>query len=154
MAILDIITYPNPLLKKVSQPIESVVSDRGKKALTITPEHKKLASDMLETMYKASGIGLSAIQVGQPLRLLVIDIRMLYNGTGVSDSPHSVNEQNMTTLEKQVKYPLILFNPVITLRKDRTSYREGCLSLPGFFETVERSQYVEVEGFNEMGEFF
>lgn len=153
MAVLDIITYPDPFLKKVCRPIDSShESFADRKSLHITSEQKKLTSDMLETMYKASGIGLSAIQVGVDIRLLVIDIRAIYSDTEVSGSPHSVATQNMTELEKQVPYPLILFNPVITQQRDKSSYMEGCLSIPGFFETVERAAYVEVQGFNESGE--
>ena len=106
---------------------------------------------MLETMYKASGIGLSAIQVGVEIRLIVIDIRSIE-----SDDPsrHSVDNQHMTDMEKQISYPLIIFNPKIVKQKDKTSYQEGCLSIPGIFETVERSAYVEAQGFDQEGQFF
>lgn len=161
MAILKIMTYPDPFLKKVCQPVgNSDIHPTEGASIDILSEYQKLASDMLETMYKASGIGLSAIQVGKLIRLLVIDIRSLYlneeNGHEfkVSDSRHSRLEQDMTHLEKQVDYPLIMFNPVITKRRDKASYKEGCLSLPGFFETVERSAYVEVKGFDKSGKAF
>ena len=150
MAILDIITYPDPLLKKVSKPLKELKTDQVS-CLEVSPEYKNLASDMLETMYKAPGIGLSAIQVGVEIRLIVIDIRMTDND---DQSRHSIDNQHMTELEKQVSYPLIMFNPKIVQRKDKTSYQEGCLSVPGIFETVERSAYVEVQGFNEEGRFF
>ena len=150
MAILDIITYPDPLLKKVSKPLEELKTGQ-EPVIEISPEYKKLISDMLETMYKALGIGLSAIQVGVEIRLIVIDIR----STNSDDhSRHSVDDQHMTELEKQVSYPLVMFNPQIVKRKDKTSYQEGCLSVPGIFETVERSAYVEAQGFNEEGKFF
>lgn len=150
MAILDIITYPDPLLKKVSKPLKELKTDQTP-SIEVSPEYKKLASDMLETMYKAPGIGLSAIQVGVEIRLIVIDIRM----TDEDDqSKHSVDSQHMTELEKQISYPLIMFNPKIIKRKSKTSYQEGCLSIPGIFETVERSAYIEAQGFNEEGQFF
>ena len=153
MAILDIITYPNPFLKKVSQPLAVNKSADGKNFIQMTAEHKKLASDMLETMYKAPGIGLSAVQVGTLIRLLVIDIRMP-DRADMPSSPHSVNQEHLTVLEKQVTYPLIMFNPVILKRKNKTKYQEGCLSVPGIFETVERSAYIEVQGFDRDGQPF
>ncbi len=151
MAILDIITYPDPLLKKVSKPLKELTTGQVP-SIEVSPEYKKLVSDMLETMYKAPGIGLSAIQVGVEIRLIVIDIRFLTDND--DQSRHSVDNQHMTELEKQVSYPLIMFNPRIMNRKDKTSYQEGCLSVPGIFETVERSTYVEVQGFNQEGQFF
>lgn len=153
MAILDIITYPNPLLKKVSRPVGSFGDKpvNNQPFIEVSSEYKKLASDMLETMYKAPGIGLSAIQVGVDIRLIVIDIRLIDNNN-TSASRHSVDNNHMTELEKQITYPLIMFNPFITKRKDKTTYQEGCLSIPGFFENVERSAYVEVHGFNQEGQ--
>ena len=155
MAILDIITYPNPFLKKVSKPIGGSGNQpvNSQPFIEVPSKYKKLASDMLETMYKAPGIGLSAIQVGVDIRLIVIDIR-LANNDNISASRHSVDNDHMTELEKQVTYPLIMLNPLITMRKDRTTYQEGCLSVPGFFENVERSAYVEVHGFNQEGQPF
>ena len=150
MAILDIITYPDPFLKKISKPLKELTTDQGP-SIKVSPEHKKLASDMLETMYKAPGIGLSAIQVGVDIRLIAIDIRLTDSN---DQSRHSVDNQHMTELEKQVSYPLIMFNPQIVKKKDKTSYQEGCLSIPGIFETVERSAYVEAQGFNQEGQFF
>ena len=150
MAILDIITYPNPLLKKVSKPLKELKTDQGY-SIEVSPAYKKLALDMLETMYKAPGIGLSAIQVGVEIRLIVIDIRLI---EGSDQSRHSVDNQQMTEMEKKVSYPLIMFNPQIVKRKDKTSYQEGCLSIPGIFETVERSAYIEVQGFDQEGRFF
>ena len=153
MATLDIITYPDPLLKKVSKPLKELTTDQGS-SIEVSSEYKKLASDMLETMYKAPGIGLSAIQVGVEIRLIVIDIRMTENTESNDQSKHSVDSQHMTELEKQISYPLIMFNPRIVKRKDKTSYQEGCLSVPGIFETVERSTYIEAQGFNQEGQFF
>jgi len=155
MATLDIITYPNTFLKKLSKPV-GVSGDKpvnNQPFIEVSAEYKKLASDMLETMYKAHGIGLSAIQVGVDIRLIVIDIRLVDNNN-VSTSRHSLDNNHMTELEKKVTFPLIMFNPFITMRRDKTTYQEGCLSIPGFFENVERSAYVEVQGFNPEGQPF
>ncbi|MAJ86005.1 MAG: peptide deformylase [Candidatus Pelagibacter sp.] len=112
MALKNIITVPDPLLKSVSKPVNQ-----------ITGEIKKLLNDMLETMYKAPGIGLAAVQVGVPLRAVVIDI--------------SRDEE---------KNPLLFINPKITWRSEETSiYEEGCLSIPNQFAEIERPASCKVE---------
>lgn len=126
--VLEILKFPNPILRKKGLAVESV-----------TPELKKLAEDMLETMYDENGIGLAAPQVGQSIRLLVIDTRP-------RDEDGNVVTDGLTDLEKTVPQPLVIFNPVITKAELKTTYEEGCLSVPGFFETVERAQYVEATG--------
>lgn len=123
----EILTYPNPVLREVSAP----VTEFG-------PELRKLAEDMLETMYDANGIGLAAIQVGEPIQMLVIDTRP-------RDPENSrYEDEDMTELESKVKQPLILINPEIVNGKGKTTFDEGCLSLPSFFETVERFESVEI----------
>ncbi len=134
MAKLEIRTFPDEVLKKVAKPVTKV-----------TPELAKLADDMLETMYDAPGVGLAAPQVGQSVRLIVIDTR--YRG-----DDGSMDASDLTELEKKVSLPLRLFNPVIVKKEGNTSYEEGCLSVPGFVELVKRSEYVEVEALNEKGE--
>jgi peptide deformylase len=124
---LEILTYPNPLLREVSEPVTKFDENL-----------KKLAADMLETMYEANGIGLAAIQVGQPIQMLVIDIRP-------RDLENSRHDDNMTELEAKVKHPLILINPEIVNGVGKTTYDEGCLSVPSFFETVERYEKVEIK---------
>jgi len=112
MALKNIITVPDPLLKSVSKPVKQ-----------ITGEIKKLLNDMLETMYKAPGIGLAAVQVGVPIRAVVIDIS-----------------------RDEKKNPLLLINPKITWRSEETSiYEEGCLSLPGHFAEIERPAECQVK---------
>lgn len=134
MAILEILTYPNPILRKVSQKVERVTS-----------EQTLFANDMLETMYVSRGVGLAAPQVGRLERIIVIDTR-----------PHSEDgqptEEGMTELEKKITYPLKLINPEIVKKEGKTTYGEGCLSVPGFIESVERANYIEVEALNEIGE--
>ena len=134
MAILEVLTYPNPTLKKRALPVDKV-----------TEELVQLAHDMLETMYNAPGVGLAANQVGVLKRLIVIDTR-----SKLEDG--SLDEDAMTELERKVNYPLIIFNPVIKMKEGEICYEEGCLSVPGFLEEVERAEYVEVGGLNERGE--
>lgn len=134
MALLEVLKFPDPRLRL-----------KGKKVSEVTPELKKLADDMLETMYAEKGIGLAAIQVGVEVRLLVIDI--LPQG----DGDRYDLEEGMSELEKAVKMPLVLFNPEIVRKEGRTTYEEGCLSVPSFYETVERSKYIEVQGLDRDG---
>ena len=99
MSKRPIIIEPDPILRKKSQSLENVDNDL-----------RKLLDDMLQTMYKAPGIGLAAVQIGILKRLIVIDI----------------------SKEDQKKNPLFLINPIITYKsKNMSSYEEGCLSLPG-----------------------
>lgn len=133
MAILEVLKYPDSRLRHKGKVVES-----------ITPELQKLADDMLETMYDEKGIGLAAIQVGVEVRLLVIDIlprgEDRYELDGLSD------------LEKAVDQPIVIFNPEITKKEGKTTYDEGCLSVPGFYETVVRSKYIEVKGMDKEGQ--
>lgn len=128
MSILKILTFPDPRLREVSQPVKN-----------FTSELRTLAKSMLETMYEAPGIGLAAPQVGELIRMLVIDTRPR------DEKGNRHQGEEMTELEKSVKQPLVLINPEIINSKGKTTYDEGCLSVPTFFETVERSEYVEVK---------
>lgn len=133
MAKLEVLTFPNPRLRHKAKPIDK-----------ITPEIQQLATDMLETMYAEKGIGLAAIQVGVEKRLLVMDIRPVgdddrYDLSGFSE------------LEKQVPMPLVILNPEILKKQGRTTYEEGCLSVPGYYETVSRDEYIEVRGMDING---
>ena len=113
MATRTIITEPNKLLRQVSKPVSKV----GK-------EEQKLMKDMLETMYAANGIGLAAIQVGIPKRIIVMDI----------------------CKEENKKEPRYFVNPIIK-NKDplKTTYEEGCLSVPNQFADIDRPSKCEVE---------
>ena len=93
---------------------------------------EKLAKDMLDTMYAAPGVGLAAIQVGKPLRLLVLD------------SHFSVEEGPDGALIPIDEQPLIFINPVILSKDGKIQWEEGCLSVPGVSEIVERSEHVVV----------
>lgn len=132
---LEILTYPNPLLREVSEP----VTEFG-------PELKKLIDDMLETMYDANGIGLAAAQVGKLIQLLVIDTR--------PRDLERTDEDDQTELEKKIRQPLILINPEIIKGEGKTTFDEGCLSVPSFFETVERFEKIEVRALDSDGKEF
>lgn len=112
MTIRPLIILPDPVLRQVSRPIERVDS-----AL------RSLSDDMLETMYDAPGIGLAAIQVGEPIRMLVVDLAK----------------------ENEPKAPRIFVNPEIVARsQERSVYEEGCLSIPDYYAEVERPASVTV----------
>lgn len=132
--VLEILTYPDPRLRK-----------KGVDVKQVTPELAKLAQDMLETMYASKGIGLAAPQIGQSVRLIVLDTRP-------RDEEGRYDLSDMTELEQAVEQPLILFNPKIIASRGKTKYEEGCLSVPTFFEEVDRFDYVEVQALNEKGE--
>ena len=113
MTIKTILTEPNTLLRQVSQPVEQVGE----------PE-KELMNDMLETMYAANGIGLAAIQIGIPKRIIVMDL----------------------SKEENKKLPMYFINPIITKKNDeKTTYEEGCLSVPNQFAEIDRASKCEVE---------
>jgi peptide deformylase len=137
MAILEILKYPDPRLRKKCKAVEKV-----------TPDLADFAQDMLETMYASRGIGLAAAQVNRQIRLMVIDTRK----PEATDVEPRYEVEGETELEKAVAQPLILFNPVIKKKVDKTTFNEGCLSVPTYFETVERANYIEIEALNEKGE--
>ena len=113
MTIKTILTEPNKILRQVSVPFEKI----GK-------EEQVLMDDMLETMYMAKGIGLAAIQVGVPKRIIVMDI-------GNRDKE---------------KEPMYFVNPIIKNKNsDHSTYEEGCLSVPNQFAEVNRPRSCEVE---------
>ncbi len=126
MAILEILKYPDPRLREISKPV-----------VDFTPELKKFAKDLLETMYAENGIGLAAAQVGKQIRMLVIDTRPR------EENRHEKNE--MTELESKITQPLVIINPEIVKGEGKTKFSEGCLSVPSFFEDVERHKYIELK---------
>jgi peptide deformylase len=127
MAILEVLKFPDPRLRK-----------KGVAVKAVTPGLKTLAQDMLETMYSSNGIGLAAAQVNQQVRLIVLDTRPREGGR--------YKPEEMTELERAVSQPLVIFNPTITKKEGKTTYDEGCLSVPTYFETVERFNLIEVKG--------
>jgi peptide deformylase len=113
MSIKPLIILPDPVLRQVSKPVERVDAPL-----------RKLADDMLETMYDAPGIGLAAIQIGEPLRMLVIDLAK----EGDEPEPH------------------VFINPeILASNDDRSVYEEGCLSIPDYYAEVERPAAVRVK---------
>ncbi len=138
MAILDIVTLPDPRLRLKSLEVK----DFG-------PELKKLVADMAETMVWAKGIGLAAIQVGVQKRLLVVDIGDLTADEqyieGNEESERRLSERKTTTnLE-------VFINPVILKGEGSIEYEEGCLSVPGVYSNVVRKEslklrYQDIDG--------
>lgn len=137
MAKLEILTYPNPILREVSTPV--VEFDKKLKTLT---------ENMLETMYESNGIGLAAPQVGELIQLLVLDTRPR------DEKSRRYKYDEMTDLEQKVMQPLILINPEIIKGEGKTTFDEGCLSVPTFFETVERFEKVTVKAKDVNGKEF
>jgi peptide deformylase len=116
MALREIIILPDKQLRLVSKPVEKV-----------TAEVRRLADDMFETMYAAPGIGLAAIQVAEPLRLITMDLAK-------KDDNGELTPQ-----------PRVFVNPEILSRSEEMSvYEEGCLSIPEYYEEVERPARVRV----------
>jgi peptide deformylase len=119
MTIKPLIILPDPLLRQVSKPIERVDA-----------ESRRLAQDMLDTMYDAPGIGLAAVQIGVGRRMLVIDV----------------------SREDEEKTPLVFINPEILASSDEPSvYEEGCLSIPDYYAEVERPAQVTVKYIDREG---
>jgi len=110
----------------------------------VTKVLRTLIDDMLETMYEAPGIGLAAPQVARSVCLIVVDIRP-------RDMEGRYELGELTELEQKVKFPLVFFNPKILKKEGKTTYQEGCLSVPTYFENVERAQYIEAEGLDREG---
>lgn len=119
MAVRPLVKLPDPLLRRKSEPVTE-----------IDEAVRRLAQDMLDTMYDAPGIGLAAIQIGVPRRLVTLDL----------------------SKDKEERRPTVLVNPEITWSsEERRAYEEGCLSIPEYYEEVERPdrirfRYTTLEG--------
>ena len=120
MTVRTILTEPNKILRQISKPVEKVGD-----------EERQLMKDMLETMYAANGIGLAAIQIGIPKRIIVMDL----------------------SKDVEKKEPMYFVNPIIK-KKDiyKNTYEEGCLSVPNQFAEIDRSSKCEVEYLDFNGE--
>jgi peptide deformylase len=124
MAILPILEAPDPRLRVISQPVDGVDDDL-----------RTLIADMFETMYDAPGIGLAAIQVGVPKRVLVIDLQEAEGEDG-----------------KPIRTPLVFINPeIVDPAEEWSVYNEGCLSVPDQYAEVERpigcrARWLDVDG--------
>ena len=120
MAIRPILTVPDPVLKQVSKPVDAV-----------TDETRALMDDMLETMYAAPGIGLAAVQIGVPLRVIVMDLAK----------------------EGEPPAPRYFVNPeLLEFDGEKQPYEEGCLSVPDYFDEVERPKRVRLKYLNYKGD--
>ncbi len=137
MAKREILTYPNPILREVSKPV--TVFDQ---------KLKTLVEDMLETMYDANGIGLAAPQVGELIQVLVLDTRPK------DEKSRRYEYDQMTACEQKIPQPLVLINPQVIKGEGKTTFDEGCLSVPTYFETVERSETITVKAFDATGKEF
>ena len=126
MAIREIIEIPDPRLKQVSAPVE-----------TFDDELKTLVADMFETMYDAPGIGLAAIQIGVPLRVLVIDLQP--DDEDAEPEVCTAHGGHEHTHQPVKKEPRVFINPeILEPSEETTIYNEGCLSVPEIFAEVER----------------
>ena len=113
MSVKTILTEPNIILRKISEPVKKVGE-----------EERRLMDDMLDTMYAAPGIGLAAVQIGVPKRIIVMDI----------------------SRDENKKEPMYFINPVIkNINEEKAKYEEGCLSVPDQFAEIERPNTCEVE---------
>ena len=116
MALLEILEYPDPRLRTRATPVERV-----------DDQVRRLADDMLETMYAAPGVGLAASQVNVHKRIIVVD----------------VSEERDT--------PFVLINPMIEIIGGQQESQEGCLSVPGFYELVTRAEHIRVTALDRDG---
>jgi peptide deformylase len=120
MSIRPLVIIPDSKLRLISEPVKE-----------ITKEIRQLADDMLETMYDAPGVGLAAIQIGLPIRMVTMDVSK-------SDDE---------------RLPMVLINPEITwASEEKRVYEEGCLSIPEYYEEVERPDRVRFRFMNIQGE--
>jgi peptide deformylase len=120
MTIRPLVILPDSKLRVISEPIKE-----------ITSEIRQLADDMLETMYDAPGVGLAAIQIGVPVRMVTMDVSK-------SEDEHQ---------------PMVLINPeILWASEEKRTYEEGCLSIPEYYEEVERPDRVRFRYINLQGE--
>ncbi|MEE1611717.1 peptide deformylase [Microvirga sp. CF3016] len=120
MSIRPLVIIPDSKLRLVSEPIKE-----------ITSEIRQLADDMLETMYDAPGVGLAAIQIGVPVRMVTMDV----------------------SKSEDERQPMVLINPeILWASEEKRVYEEGCLSIPEYYEEVERPDRVRFRYMNLQGE--
>jgi len=146
MSVKPIITIPDPILRQASKPVERV-----------DDELRLLLDDMLETMYDAPGIGLAAIQIGIPLRIVTVDVgersidekSAAVDADDIEEDAESGESQDEPPLTPN---PLFLINPEIITRSDQRSvYEEGCLSIPEFYAEVERPAICRIKYLDRAG---
>jgi len=118
--VREIVVYPDKRLKEISKPVEH-----------FDEELHTLLDDMYDTMRAKNGVGLAAIQVGVPLRALIINLPLEDVAEGEDEQPRD--------------HTLEMINPEFLEKDGSTKFQEGCLSVPGFFEEVERAKHVKVK---------
>ena len=128
MSIMKIFTFPEPVLREKALPVTE-----------FDAELKRLIKDMFETMYDAPGVGLAANQVGVLKQLFVLDVE--YRVEGDEESNRKLQNQS----------PLVFINPEIVETSKKIPFKEGCLSVPGFSEEVERFEKLSLKYQDESG---
>lgn len=126
--VLEVLKFPDPRLREKSETVT-----------VFDARLKKLSEDMFETMYAEKGIGLAAPQVAELQQMLVIDCR--------PKDPEQARFklEDMTELEQKIDQPLVIINPVIVSKRGKTTFEEGCLSVPTFYDEVQRAEWIELE---------
>ncbi|MEL6503138.1 MAG: peptide deformylase [Pseudomonadota bacterium] len=136
MSILPLVHIPDPVLRRTSKPVERV-----DEAL------RTFVDDMLETMYDAPGIGLAAVQVGEPLRIFTVDCAKRAEDEEEGDGTPQRGET-----QEQERNPIVFVNPeIVSFGDERSVYEEGCLSIPDYYADVERPascviRYMDLDG--------
>ncbi|MDY0009976.1 MAG: peptide deformylase [Bdellovibrionales bacterium] len=134
MAVLPIYVAPHPVLKKPAEPVAAVTDDI-----------RQLVKDMFDTMYDARGIGLAAPQIGQSVRVLVMDVEQ--TGAPEDDEGEEESLQPLTPGK-----PIAVINPeIVWTSDDMNTYEEGCLSIPGQYAPVDRPEKVRIKYLDENG---
>jgi peptide deformylase len=146
MTVRRILTIDNPadlsVLKQISKPVEGPVTD----------ELRGLMDDMLDTMYDAPGIGLAAVQIGDTRRVIVMD---LGDKLGEADDvdPATLSAEEREKRDAERRNPRFIVNPEIVWASDELfTYEEGCLSVPEYYDAVERPARVRLKYMNYAGE--
>jgi peptide deformylase len=146
MAVRRILTIDNAadlaVLKQISTPVEGPVTD----------ELRALMDDMLDTMYDAPGIGLAAVQIGDTRRVIVMDLGD--KGGKVDDvDPSTMSKEDREKWEAERRNPRYFVNPeIVWASEELFTYEEGCLSVPEYFDAVERPARVRLKYMNYAGE--
>ena len=132
--ILEVLKYGHPVLRQ-----------SGAEVVVFTEDLEELVANMFETMDDYHGIGLAAHQIGQPIRLAIVDV------SGIEDRPSSLEIDGVEADPESIM-PLVLINPELDPEGDPEASSEGCLSFPNIYGDVSRPSFVHVKTKNEKGE--
>ena len=127
--IRDIVVYPDKRLKQVSKEVE-----------VFDGELHRLLDDMYDTMVAKNGVGLASIQIAEAKRVLIINL------------PITIGDEDSGRHDQPKENTIEMINPVIIRKEGASIHQEGCLSVPSFYEDIERYKLVEIEFFNRYGE--